>query len=51
MNNDIYEFGYCEVCNKYTHLKNKLCIDCNDKDLPDIIKDLFKGKYNDSKRD
>jgi len=41
MNKDIYKFGNCKICNKYTQLKNELCINCNDNELPDFLKDIF----------
>ena len=44
MNKNSYDFGQCKMCNKYTQLKNGLCITCNDKELPDILKDLFRKK-------
>lgn len=43
-NKDIYDFGLCQICHKWANLKNELCINCNDKDLPDVLKDLFKEK-------
>ena len=46
MSEDIYDFGHCKMCSKYTQLKNGLCITCNDKDMPEFFKDLFKDKEN-----
>ena len=45
MTKDIYTFGQCNLCNKYTQLKNGLCINCNDTNgLPEVLKDLFRKK-------
>ena len=48
---DIYRFDKCKNCGKYLPLKNDLCINCQNKDLPDFLKDLFRGKQDDTKRD
>lgn len=38
-----YTFGNCNVCRKYTALKDGRCADCNKKfNIDDILK-LFKG--------
>ena len=47
---DIYKFDKCTKCGKYLPLKNSLCINCQDYDLPDFMKDLFKGKNDDTKK-
>jgi len=39
---DEYYFGNCKICNKFTQLKNGLCINCNDNEIPDFFKDFFK---------
>jgi hypothetical protein len=44
MNNDIYTFGKCEECGEDKPLKNDLCNNCNNKNFPDILKDLFRKK-------
>jgi len=41
---DIYKFEQCSICKKYKPLKNGTCINCQDKDIPYFLKDLFKGK-------
>jgi hypothetical protein len=51
MNKYIYKFGKCEQCGEFKPLENGLCNECNAKDVPDFIKDLFKGKNDDTKRD
>jgi len=40
---DNYTFGNCRHCNKCRPLKNGICLDCKN-DIPDFLKDLFKGK-------
>jgi len=47
MNKDIYNFGKCRECDKNTVLKNGYCVECEEHDIPDFIKDLFKQKDND----
>ena len=48
---DIYKFDRCKNCGKYLPLKNDLCINCKDYDFPDFMKDLFKGKNDDTQID
>jgi hypothetical protein len=49
----IYRFGKCEECGEFKALENNVCGKChaNNNKLPDFLKDLFKGKNNDTKRD
>jgi hypothetical protein len=42
MNN--YSFGQCNICNKFKPIKDGICGDCVDKNLPDFFKDLFESK-------
>jgi len=48
-NEDVFYLGYCKFCNKFTGLKNGLCKDCQDKDIPDFFKDIFGGFDNEKK--
>jgi hypothetical protein len=41
--NEEYYLGECKICNKVTALKNGICNDCKDNDMPDFLKDLFGG--------
>lgn len=37
-----YEFGYCRTCNQWAALKDGICAQCEDKKIPDFLKELFK---------
>jgi len=46
---DSYTFGTCKKCNNIKALKNGMCSECEKienlkDDMPDFLKDLFKGK-------
>jgi len=43
---DKYSLGKCTICGKYTALKNNVCAECDEKDLPDFMKDIFGGFKN-----
>ncbi len=38
---DEYTFGQCRICKKDAALKNGVCNDCEDIDMPDFIRQLF----------
>lgn len=38
---DKYTFGSCRLCNKIKALKNELCVECSETDIPDFLKDLI----------
>ena len=42
-NEDNFYLDYCENCNEFTALKNGLCAKCQNKNVPDIFKDIFGG--------
>jgi hypothetical protein len=42
-NDDCFYLGYCKSCQKFDALKNGLCAKCQDKDFPDVFKDIFGG--------
>jgi hypothetical protein len=44
MKNDIYSFGVCANCSEHTALKNGYCVKCDELDLPDFFKDIFRRK-------
>ena len=41
---DKYTLDKCLICGKHKALKNGVCVDCKDNDMPDFIRDLFKKK-------
>jgi len=40
---DSYHLGKCKICGEYRALKDEVCSECKDKDLPDFMKELFGG--------
>lgn len=40
---DKYTFGQCKVCYKDKALKNGVCKECKENDMPDFMKELFGG--------
>jgi len=49
-NSDNYTIGYCQYCKQLKALKNEVCSDCREKELPDFMKDLFEG-FNDEQKE
>jgi len=45
-NSDNYSIGYCQYCKQLKALKNGVCFDCKDKELPYFMKDIFE-KFDD----
>jgi hypothetical protein len=45
-----YEFGKCRLCNKDTVLYKGLCVDCQNTDVPDFLKELLNPKDNNGKQ-
>lgn len=41
---DTFTLGKCSVCGEHKALKNGVCIDCKDNDMPNFLKDLFGDK-------
>jgi len=42
-NEDIFYLGYCKICQQFDSLKNGICAECEKKDIPDFLKDIFGG--------
>ena len=41
---DNYTLGKCKICGEYKALKNGVCTECKNNDMPDFLKDLFGDK-------
>jgi len=42
MEKEEFSFGRCVICKKDKALKNGVCAECSDSELPDFFKELFK---------
>jgi len=40
---DEYTFGKCRICHKDEALKNGVCKDCEDTNMPEWMKEFFGG--------
>jgi hypothetical protein len=43
---DVFYLDFCKKCNQFTALKNGICAECEKKDIPDFLKDIFGGFEN-----
>ena len=41
---DEYKYGECDVCHDKTWLRNDVCINCGNSDVPEILTQMFGGK-------
>ena len=46
LNSDNYYLGKCKICGEYRALKNEVCAECKDKELPPFMDELFGGFKN-----
>jgi len=49
-NEDVFYLGYCKYCQQFDALKNGLCAKCQDKDIPDVLKEIFGGYDNEKEK-